>query len=394
MKRFPIAQFSVALAAMVTLGLAIGCSVTPKPPAEAMAQPQVAPPADELPVLPEPDPAPRFAAAGDRQINLFGELPNRADVPYFTRTASSLLQHTFAEEGADFDPCISPDGKWMVFASTRHNVAPDLYYKQIDGIAVTQLTSDPASDIQPVFSPDGKRVAFASDRSGNWDIWVVSLDGTQPVQITATASDEIHPSWSPDSARLTYCSLPTQGQWELWVADATTGGGKKRFIGYGLFPTWSPNSDTILYQRARERGSHWFSVWTIQLVDGEPRYPTEVAAAADAALITPSWSRDGKQIAYAAVTPSGDGSSLGASPQTADIWVVDIDGRNRVRLTDGHTANFGPAWSPNKRVFFTSGREGHETIWSLLPEVGPGQEPTMTASGNDAPPPARTASDQ
>ncbi|MCB9866244.1 MAG: hypothetical protein H6816_06365 [Phycisphaerales bacterium] len=96
-----------------------------------------------------------------------------------------------------------------------------------------------------------------------------------------------------------------------------------------------------------------------------------MAAAADAALITLSWSRDGKQIAYAAVTPSGDGSSSGASPQTADIWVVDIDGRNRVRLTDGHTANFGPPGRRNKRVVLHQRPEGHETIWSLLPEVGP-----------------------
>ncbi|MCB9866242.1 MAG: hypothetical protein H6816_06355 [Phycisphaerales bacterium] len=109
---------------MVTLGLAIGCSVTPKPPAEAMAQPQVAPPADELPVLPEPDPAPRFAAAGDRQINLFGELPNRADVPYFTRTASSLLQHIFAEE-ARFRSVHQPGRQGMVL-HRRATIAPDL----------------------------------------------------------------------------------------------------------------------------------------------------------------------------------------------------------------------------------------------------------------------------
>lgn len=392
MKRFPNELCVVGLAVVVALSVTAGCALGPQAPADPVVQAPPPAPVEE-PVAPA-DPTPRFAAATDRQVNLFGEMPDRADVPYFTRTAASLLQHTFSEEGADFDPCISPDGKWMVFASTRHNVTPDLYYKQIDGVAVTQLTSDPASDIQPVFSPDGKRVAFASDRSGNWDIWVVSLDGTQPVQITAAASDEVHPSWSPDSSRLTYCSLPAQGQWELWVADATTGGGNKRFIGYGLFPEWSPNSDVILYQRARERGSHWFSVWTIQLVDGEPRYPTEVAAAPDAALITPSWSRDGNQIAYAAVTPSAATDGLGASPQSADIWVVDLDGRNRVRLTDGHTANFGPAWSPAKRVFFTSGREGHEAIWSLMPELGAGQEATATASGNDAPPMARTASDQ
>jgi TolB protein len=377
----------------VAVGLTVaGCAQFVRKPPAGKAPPQAIEPV-------APQPRPHLAAARDSQVTVFGELPNRPDVPYFTRTASSMLQHTFAQEGADFDPAISPDGTWMVFSSTRHNRSPDLYYKQIDGIAVTQLTSDPASDVHPVFSPDGRRVAFASNRAGNWDIWMVALDGTQAQQITSSGSDELHPSWSADGKRLVYCSLPPRGQWELWVADATDGGGHKHFFGYGLFPEWSPVGDTILYQRARERGSRWFSVWTVQLVDGEPRYPTEVAAGSDAAFITPSWSVDGTRIAFAAVAASSPAKTdVRSAPQVADIWVVDADGRNRVRLTDGHTANFGPAWSPAGRIFFTSGREGHEAIWSLNPwdQDAPGGF-DATATGPEVEvntfAPARTASD-
>jgi hypothetical protein len=214
----------------VAVGLTVaGCAQFVRKPPAGKAPPQAIEPV-------APQPRPHLAAARDQQVSVFGELPDRRDVPYFTRTGSSLLQHTFSEEGADFDPAISPDGTWMVFSSTRHNRSPDLYYKQIDGIAVTQLTSDPASDVHPVFSPDGRRVAFASNRAGNWDIWMVALDGTQAQQITSSGSDELHPSWSADGKRLVYCSLPPRGQWELWVADATDGGGHKHFFGYGLFP--------------------------------------------------------------------------------------------------------------------------------------------------------------
>jgi TolB protein len=320
--------------------------------------------------------------ASQRQINEFGELPDRSDVPYFSRAAVSLRQHTFIQEGSDFDPNLSPNGDRMVFASTRHNEMPDLYIKSVDGVAVTQLTSDPAADVQPAFSPDGSYVAFASNRTGNWDIWIVAVDGQQPIQVTSGEADDIHPSWSPDGTQLVYCSLPAKsGQWELWVADAASDAAK-RFIGYGLFPEWSPIGDTILYQRARERGSRWFSIWTIELIDGEPRYPTEIAASPDFAMISPSWSRDGKMVAYTTRVPPADApDTMDSDLGQADVWVVNADGHSRVRLTDGHTVNYGSAWSRGGRVFFTSSREGFETIWSLMPLDAPGETGTASASG-------------
>ena len=73
-------------------------------------------------------------------------------------------------------------------------------------------------------------------------------------QITDSPAHEAHPSWSVDGSQLVFCSLPDNGdQWELWITDAVRGPAK-RFIGYGLFPEWSPVGDTILFQRARERG--------------------------------------------------------------------------------------------------------------------------------------------
>jgi Tol biopolymer transport system component len=311
-----------------------------------------------------------LAAAEVNQVSMFGDLPGQREGTYFSRTALSLKQHTFTEVGADFDPDIDPTGERIVFASTRHNLQPDLYIKTVDGVAVTQLTSDPASDIQPAYSPDGKRVAFASNRGGNWDIWVVNVDGGPPVQVTQGMADEVHPSWSPDGSKLVFCSLPSEGgQWELWIADATAGS-TKRFIGYGLFPEWSPAGDTILFQRARERGSHWFSIWSLTLVDGEPRYPTELAAGPAQAMILPTWSPDGLRVVFSGTpaTPSEQhDQSPSSAPAIVDIWLVAADGSGMARLTDGHTANHAPVFAPDGRIFFTSNRSGHDNIWSLLP---------------------------
>jgi TolB protein len=301
---------------------------------------------------------------------MFGDLPNTQPATYFSRSTVSLKQLTFSQIGADFDPDIDSSGRWLVFVSTRHNVQPDLYMKSLDGVAVTQLTSDPESDVQPAFSPDGARVAFASNRSGNWDIWTVSVAGGPPVQITDGPADELHPSWSPDGTSLVYCSLPSHGgQWELWITSAQAGS-PRRFIGYGLFPDWSPTKDVILFQRARGRGSHWFSVWTLTLIDGEPRYPTELAAAPGEAMMLPSWSPDGHHIAFtgASMVPV-DSAGVGLPDRLAlaDIWVMDADGRGKVRLTDGHTSNYSPVFGPDGHLFFTSNRSGHDNVWALSP---------------------------
>lgn len=329
-----------------------------------------------------------LATARANHVSMFGDLPPGASRAYITRTAVSLKQHSFTDVGADFDPNIDTTGRWMVFASTRHNMNPDLYIKGVDGVAVTQLTSDPAPDVQPEFTPDGTHVAFASRRGGNWDIWVIAVGGGPPTQVTSGIADEVHPSWSPDGAKLVFCSLPAQGgQWELWIADAAAGGGK-RFIGYGLFPEWSPAGDTIVYQRARERGSRWFSIWTLTLIDGEPRYPTEVGSSAMRAMILPSWSADGKRIAYAsasAVFPDPGGTFVSNADEVFDIWVMKADGSGKMRLTDGYTANYAPVFSPDGRVFFASNRSGHDNTWSLLPSA----QLTKTWTANAPATPAR-----
>lgn len=320
-------------------------------------------------------PRPTLAAAGDPQMTLFGEIPGVPTYEFESRAAISLRQHSYPSEGSDFDPSLSRDGKRMIFASTRHSMNPDIYYKDVDGVAVVQLTTDPGSDVQPCFSPDGRRVAFASDRAGNWDIWLVNLDGQQAVQVTSGPAHEVHPTWSPDGTQLVFCSMPERGgQWELWLVSAEAGAIKK-FIGYGLFPEWAPNSDTILYQRARRRGTRWFSLWTLKLVNGEPRMPTEILSSPEHAMILPTWSPDETQISYCAVENVPQVSGEEQNPmQRGDIWMVDIDGRGKVRLTDGIGANYAPTWSKLGRIYFTSGRRSehdNESIWSVIPLRAP-----------------------
>ena len=306
-------------------------------------------------------------------LNVFGEFGGRgmARGPIRPAGEAGYQQHTRVDEGEDAGVAIDPAGHWMVYSSTRHSERSDLYLQRVDGTSVTQLTSDAADDAFPAFSPDGSRIAFCSTRSGSWQVYLMDRDGRNVVQVTSGRTQCVHPTFSPDGNRIAYSSLGGRsGQWELWTADL--GNGSQKMIGYGLFPRWSPRKDVdrIAYQRPRQRGSRWFSLWTIDLVDGEGRRPTEVAVSPVAAIVTPCWSPDGKKLAFATVVePSKDldGQAYGRQ----DVWTVDADGGNRQRLTDGGGSNLMPFWGTDGRVYFVSDRDGHECVWSVRAEAGP-----------------------
>jgi dipeptidyl aminopeptidase/acylaminoacyl peptidase len=299
-------------------------------------------------------------------ISLFGDRPDLEPVPFESRVLANLTQHTFTAEGLDFDPDVSPDGRALAFASTRKSERPDIYVKDVDGASLTLLVGDPADDIQPRFSPDGRRLAFCSNRSGNWDIWLVDRDGGGVTALTADQFDEIAPAWSPDGGQIAFCVWSSRSrQWEIWTV-ALAQPGVRHFLGFGMFPSWSPDGSRLAFQRARERGSRWFSIWTMGVEGGEGRQPTEVAYSDSAACISPQWSRDGAAIVYTAVPGNNSHASGGAAPPAAaDLWMLDLATGLRSRLTDGACTAFNPVCSAAGRVYFVSARAGTENIWSI-----------------------------
>lgn len=327
---------------------------------------------------PEPQPvtpsvAPQLSLFGDEGWSDFADLPADPIPSDSLRDSADVARVTFAEEGADFDPAISADGAFMVFASTQHHHNPDLYLKASGSTILTQLTSDPARDVMPAISPDGEWIAYASDRTLDWNIYVMPRSGGRPAQITWESAAELHPSWSPDGTKLAYSKLgQTSGRWEIWISEVANTS-TPQFVGYGLFPEWCPRAgtgpaggDLLLYQRSAERGDRAFGIWLTELKDGKVSSPSQLIASPSVAYINPTWSPDGRYVVFASVgDPHSVRSATAHAAHDSDLWMMAADGSTIVSLTNGPSSDLLPTWGNDGRIYFVSTRTGRDNVWSM-----------------------------
>jgi TolB protein len=397
-----LAGLFVACLAIVG-GCSMSMSVTPELP------PRAAAPAKPAPVARTPEFLPDSLIDNDGVrsdpnkapvINVFGEFDRGRANPRSLAVVIALKQHTFTESGFDADVQVDPAAQALLYSSARDGEAAKIYQRRLDSLVVTQLTNTAADDAQPCYSPDGKRIAFCSNRSGRWHVYLMNADGRNLIQLTQGDSNDMHASFSPDGTHLIFSSLPLAtgpgDPWQLCVIDLVSR--QQKMIGEGLFPSWSPekNRDRIAFQKARSRGSKLFSLWTCELRnndsdEAEAVNVCEIAAHPTAALVSPTWSPDGKQLAFISITDSAGRAA--ASPGRQELWIVDADGTNRRRVGDGRAVNLTPFWAVDNRVYFISDRSGHECIWSLPAALPAPSEskPMMAAPVRPAPSPNETA---
>ena len=170
-----------------------------------------------IPLTPSPVEVDRRPALSASEI-LGDVLASEKPASDLVRTVgANFSQITFSLEGANFDPNISPDGRKMVFASTRHSFTADIFIKNVSSRVKTQLTNTDAHDMMPKISPDGRRVAFASNRRGNWDIYIMPITGGKAVQTTTESSHELPPACSP-ARPPTHTPPPSARLWDLDAA--------------------------------------------------------------------------------------------------------------------------------------------------------------------------------
>ena len=205
----------------------------------------------------------------------------------------------------DTDPALSPDGRWLVFASSRARplATTSLWLAPLAPEAVPwRLTDATAIDSHPVWSPDGRAIVFASTRAnGNFDLWRLAIDprGMPGAleQLTRGEGHEVTPTIAADGAI-------------IYAAVSATG------------------DDSHLEVRAPDGVIS-------RLTDG----PHDT---------TPSVSPDDRAIAFArgGVHPGGSDT---------DLWRIPRRGGAAVRVIDlPLTDESGPVWSPDGRFVFAT----------------------------------------
>lgn len=110
------------------------------------------------------------------------------------------------------DPQVSPDGRFVAYQVgsvdfAANKTTTNLWIAETDGKSPPrQLTSSTKADRHPRWSPDGKKILFESTRSGEAQLWVIDLSGGEARQLTTISTGAATGIWSPDGKSIAFVS--------------------------------------------------------------------------------------------------------------------------------------------------------------------------------------------
>ncbi len=157
----------------------------------------------------------------------------------------------------DSDPCVSLDGRQIVFASHRSG-ARQIWRCERDGSAPVQLTSLQAYQTgSPRWSPDGLQIVFDSQASGNFEIYAMYRDGGRLRPLTRHPAADVRPSWSRDG-RWVYFSSNRSGQWQIWKVPSAGGDAVQVTRSGGGFEAFeAPHGDFVYFVKEFNTPGIW-----------------------------------------------------------------------------------------------------------------------------------------
>jgi Tol biopolymer transport system component len=293
----------------------------------------------------------------------------------------------------------SPDGKWIVASiGNQQTGMVDLGLLAVaDGsfkVLETHRVDTIRHRLTRQFSPDGKYIAYdrpASDTDLKRDVYVISADGSRNIPaVVHTADDELM-GWSPDGSRLLFSSDRTGsvGLWALPFADGKVQGPPEllKYIGPSFALGGVTNTGTMYVHKTFNTRD--LAIAPIDLEAGKllgPPVPFAQGYVENAA--NPSWSADGRYLAYQAcdnfcivIRSVATGEARRLPPKLyfyrAPVWAPDghsllvrgdLSGKSGIFQIDSQTGeakalilseglNLLAAWSPDgRKLYFNRNR--------------------------------------
>ena len=108
---------------------------------------------------------------------------------------SNIEKLDLPDMGYVIDPTWSPNGQLLAFSWRRPNGNYDIYLMEVASRHIVELTRDEGRNERPSWAPDGRHIVFESTRSGSRQIWEMLADGTQARPLTTEGLNE-SPNWS------------------------------------------------------------------------------------------------------------------------------------------------------------------------------------------------------
>lgn len=189
-------------------------------------------------------------------------------------------------------------------------------------------------------------IAFLSEREGETNIYVMNDHGGNMRGITDTSFKKAGPDWSSNGTQIAFAAdlnsrkEGTPQQYDIFIMNAD--GSRQRNLtehpAVDVSPSWSPDGKSIAFTSFRNKG---LDIYTIEIATRKVRRLTSNAFSS-----APDWSPDGKSIVY-------ERTLLGGGRH---IYVINADGSHERPLLRrprhpqlGNTTifSFSPRWSPD-----------------------------------------------
>ncbi|HRO86288.1 MAG TPA: DPP IV N-terminal domain-containing protein [Niabella sp.] len=197
---------------------------------------------------------------------------------FMTDLNGKIVKQLTHSKGYDAEATLSPDGKKMIYTSTKDGDI-DLYIMNLKTGKEKRITDALGYDGGAWFSPDGKKIIWRASRPKteteikeykellaeglvaptNMEVWTANADGSNQQQITHLGQANWAPVFMPDSKRIIFASNHEYKRgfpFNMYIMNGDGSNLQKvsRDKGFDAFPMFSPDGKKILFSSNRNNG--------------------------------------------------------------------------------------------------------------------------------------------